>query len=451
MTRDAVIVGGGIAGLAAAWRLRHRDVLLLEAGDRLGGRMRSDPCGEYWLNYGAHLFPAPGSLVDTMARECDLATVPVTGGMMGLAVGATVLERGPVETYPLRLPLALRDRVAFARAGLRVKRALRAYHRLERRYDFEDDRTFGELLGPLPQIRCFCAAHELGSFTAAAAALRVSQPAVAEQVRKLEQALGADLFVRAGRGVVPTEAGRAFAEHAARSLRAVEDAADSVGELAAVRGGTVAVGTFGEPSGWRLDEVATAFLQRHPGVSVRLVGRNSSAIADRVRRGELEAGVVLLPLDDDLLDVRPVVRDEVLYVSAVPARVRRPATIERLAATPLVFYDAESADGDPIRRQLAERAQALGVRLQPKVEVELKDIALRLVAAGVGDTYLPSAYTRAAYYPAGLGTAPFSPPLYDTFAIVTRTGARLSAGVRELLADIEAHMRAVAGELDRSR
>ena len=81
----------GSPGSSAAWRLRHRDVLLLEAGDRLGGRMRSDPCGDYWLNYGAHLFPAPGSLVDGMARECGLETVPVTGGMMGLAVGSTLL------------------------------------------------------------------------------------------------------------------------------------------------------------------------------------------------------------------------------------------------------------------------------------------------------------------------------------------------------------------------
>jgi LysR substrate binding domain len=88
---------------------------------------------------------------------------------------------------------------------------------------------------------------------------------------------------------------------------------------------------------------------------------------------------VLLPIDDHRLDVRPVVRDEVLHVSAHPERTRQPATIERLAAVPLVFYDAESADRDPIRRQLAERAQALGLQLQPKVEVELKDIALRLV------------------------------------------------------------------------
>jgi DNA-binding transcriptional LysR family regulator len=307
-----------------------------------------------------------------------------------------------------------------------------------------------ELLS-LQQLRCFCAAVELGSFTAAAAALRVTQPAVAEQIRKLENALGADLFVRAGRGVVVTDAGRAFAEHATRSLRAVEAAADSVDALGAVRTGTVAIGMFGGPSAWDLDEVAAAFLRRHPDVALRLIGHNSSAIADRVRRGALEAGVVLLPIDDDRLDVRPIVRDEVLYASADPERTRTPVPIERLAATPLVFYDAESADRDPIRRQLAERAQRAGLRLRPKVEVELKDIALRLVAAGIGDTYLPSAYTRAPYYPAGLSTAPFAPALHDTFAIVTRTGARLTPGVRELLGDIEAHMRAVAGRFDEAR
>jgi protoporphyrinogen/coproporphyrinogen III oxidase len=162
MTREVVIVGGGIAGLAAAWRLRHRDVLLLEAGDRLGGRMRSDPCGEYWLNYGAHLFPAPGSLVDGMARDCGLDTVPVMGTMMGLAVGSTLLDRGRVETYPFRLPLSLRDRIAFARAGLKIQRAVARYHAAGQPLDFEDDRTFGAFLGALPPAVhgiFSCAAH----------------------------------------------------------------------------------------------------------------------------------------------------------------------------------------------------------------------------------------------------------------------------------------------------
>ncbi len=85
--------------------------------------------------------------------------------------------------------------------------------------------------------------------------------------------------------------------------------------------------------------------------------------------------------------------------------------MERLAGAPLVFYDAESADSDPIRRQLAERAQAGGVTLRPRVEVEFMDLALRLVAEGIGDTYLPSAYTRAPGYPDGLSTVPFAPAL----------------------------------------
>jgi DNA-binding transcriptional LysR family regulator len=299
----------------------------------------------------------------------------------------------------------------------------------------------------LQQLRCLCAAVELGSFTAAADVLRVSQPAVAEQVRRLEALLGTDLVVRGSRGVVPTEAGRAFAEHGVRALRAVEDAAGAVGDRAALRTGTVALGTFAEPSAWRLDEVVARFGRAHQGVAVRLVGRGSAAVAEQVRRGDLEAGVVLLPVDDDRLDVRPIARDEVLYVSADPARTRRPATIERLARTPLVFYDADQADADPIRRQLAERAQAEGVRVVPAVEVELKDLALRLVAAGLGDTYLPSAYLRQPYVPPGMHTASFRPALYDTFAVVTRRGARLSAGVRALLAEVEAHMERVAAEL----
>ena len=68
-TCDVVVVGGGIAGLATAWHLRDLDVVLLEAGDRLGGRIRSEPRGEVWLNLGAHVFGGAVGLTILLARS----------------------------------------------------------------------------------------------------------------------------------------------------------------------------------------------------------------------------------------------------------------------------------------------------------------------------------------------------------------------------------------------
>jgi protoporphyrinogen/coproporphyrinogen III oxidase len=225
--RDVVVIGGGIAGLSAAWKLRHRDVLLLEAADRLGGRLRSDPRGDYWLNYGAHLFPAPGTLVDSMARDCGLETVPVTGSMMGLAVGSTLLNRGRVETYPFRLPLSVRERLAFATAGLKVQRAVARHQRLTRPAPgdtpadlrarvlaFEDDRTFADFLGDLPP-----AVNEIFSCAARRATAEPSE---------LSAGCGIGLFalvwggkdtliarnLRGGTGRLPAALGRELAERA---------------------------------------------------------------------------------------------------------------------------------------------------------------------------------------------------------------------------------------------
>jgi protoporphyrinogen/coproporphyrinogen III oxidase len=233
--REVVVVGGGIAGLSAAWRLRHRHVLLLEAEDRLGGRLRSDPRGDYWMNYGAHLFPAPGSLVDSMVRDCGLETVPVTGSMMGLAVGSTLLNRGRVETYPFRLPLSLRERIAFAKAGLKVQRAVGSYQRLARTAPaetpgdvrarllaFEGDRTFADFLGPLPPA--------VDAIFACAAHRATAQPS------QLSAGCGIGLFalvwggkgtltarnLRGGTGRLPAELGRELGDRARTGCRVTE-------------------------------------------------------------------------------------------------------------------------------------------------------------------------------------------------------------------------------------
>ena len=99
----------------------------------------------------------------------------------------------------------------------------------------------------------------------------------------------------------------------------------------------------------------------------------------------------MLPVDDEGLEVRPARREEVVYVSRDPGRVREPVTIERLAEAPLILYDAHYGWSDPTRRQLQERAQRAGVQLEPVIEIEDMDAALELTASGLGDTIAPKA------------------------------------------------------------
>jgi hypothetical protein len=175
------------------------------------------------------------------------------------------------------------------------------------------------------------------------------------------------------------------------------------------------------------------FVEMHPSVRVRLVGVNSVDVAAAVAEGSLEAGLVVLPVDAEGLHVTPWVRDEVLYISADPARTAQPVAIDQVGAARLVLYDAQAGWRDPTRRQLAERAALAGVQLDPWIEVEHVEAALNLTARGVGDTIASRAVVAAHHATVPLHAASFDPPLYDTIALVRREGVPLSAATRELV------------------
>jgi DNA-binding transcriptional LysR family regulator len=285
----------------------------------------------------------------------------------------------------------------------------------------------------LQQLEYFLAAARHASFSAAADALHMAQPSLSEQVRRLEAELGVPLFVRTGRRLELTEAGRLLQPRAEQTLAAAEEARESVREVRGLRGGTAAFGTFGSAHHYLLGGLVQEFVRRYPDVRVRVVGQNSSEVADAVRDGRLEAGLVVLPVDDRGLYVRPALREELHYLSAEPARVATPVSIERLAAGPLILYDARWGTADPTRRQLTERAQHAGVVLEPHIEVEYMTAALDLAARGLGDTVAPRSVVEGRGYGRRLGCVSLDPPLYDTFAFITRRNAHLSPATRAFL------------------
>lgn len=301
----------------------------------------------------------------------------------------------------------------------------------------------------LRQLLYFLGAAELGSFTAVAARMMVTQPAVAEQIRQLERFLQVDLFVRLGRGIKLTPAGEEFLVHARRVVSAAEEAENSMAGMRQLLGGTVTFGSFGAPAHYGFAELVRDFAAEHPAVRLRLKGRNSSEVANAVRAGDVEAALVVLPVDDEGIDVEPIARDEVLYTSIDPERTAHPVSIAAVASTPFVLYEAQYGEHDPTRRQFAERAQAEGIRLEPHFEVEHLDTAVQLAAGGIADTYIPRAVTQSAVFPAALSTCSFEPPMYDTFAIITRRGVRISPATRELVRLVVRHMRTVATPIRR--
>lgn len=128
--RDVVIVGGGIAGLTAARELRNLDPLLLEAEDRVGGRVWSRQRGDLALSVGAHMFPPPESIIGQQVTALGLETLPITGSMLNVWSGGRLVRDTRPELLPFRIPMSAAGRVSFARAGLRIKRHADAYMRL---------------------------------------------------------------------------------------------------------------------------------------------------------------------------------------------------------------------------------------------------------------------------------------------------------------------------------
>jgi DNA-binding transcriptional LysR family regulator len=294
----------------------------------------------------------------------------------------------------------------------------------------------------LQQLEYFLASYDRGSFSAAAQELRLAQPSVSEQVRALEAELGVALFTRVGRGLQPTEAGRELRPHAERVLHAVEAARESVVAVRELRGGTASFGIWGHARFYPGMDIVAEFRDRHPNVRIRLLGLNSAEVVDALRNGEVEAGMVALPIDDRGLDVRPVTRDEIVYVSTSRARLRGTIDIRRVSAAPLILPDASYGALDPTRRQLAELAQREGVTIEPEIDVEDIESALDLVALGHGDTVVSHGllWNLGARLPKSVGWAPFAEPLYDTFAFAWRRGAQLSPAAREFLAIAEEQM-----------
>ena len=288
----------------------------------------------------------------------------------------------------------------------------------------------------LHQLTCFLATYEHGSLTAAAEELGYAQPSVSEQIRGLEKSLGVQLFRRVGRGVVPTTVADTLRPHAERVLAAVDDARQAVQSVKAFETGTIRFGMFGTARLYAGAGLVADVLSRYPGVRVELIGQNSMDVQEDLRRGRIEAAMIAVPtVASEGLDITPVARDELVYISADPAHLETPVTAHRLALASLVMPETTWRADDSTRKVLRRMLHETGRNPQTRIEVEDVETAVELVGMGYADSVVPkgAALQLLPRLAPGAGWVSLRPRQYDTFAIVHRAGATLSPAAQLMI------------------
>jgi len=270
----------------------------------------------------------------------------------------------------------------------------------------------------LKQLEYFVRVAEMGSFTKAAMALDVAQPALSRQIRLLEVELRQNLLLRNGRGATPTEAGKLLLEHGRGILHQVARAREELGRVRGALAGRVAIGL--PPSLARVLTVPLTrqFRQQLPEASLSITESLSNSMQEWLVTGRLDIAVLynaqpapeieLIPLDDEelwLVEPRPPGLSE----EPPPA----PVPLAEVARMPLVIPSRPNA----VRMHVETEMAAIGMRPTVTLEIDGVPAILDLVADGAGAALLSHNAVASSIRPSAYRVRRIDPPLRTRVAL----------------------------------
>ena len=234
----------------------------------------------------------------------------------------------------------------------------------------------------LHQLAVLCTVARLGSFTRAAEALYVGQPAVSQQVAALERSLGTPLVERAGRGVRLTEAGHLAVDYGERILRLSEQLRAGIDGLKGLTRGRLVVGAGQTPGDYLLPRVLGAFRRRYPDVAVELEIAGTARVVEWLVRHVYDLGFLGDFVEHRDLEVVPFVEDRVVLFVAPDHDLAqgRPVGLPEVLAAGLLVREPSSAT-----RATGERAlRTAGCEPVPAMELGSNEAVKHAALAGLG-------------------------------------------------------------------
>lgn len=234
----------------------------------------------------------------------------------------------------------------------------------------------------LELYKIFVTVAHAGSFSAGAKELFLTQPAVSQAVQKLEQQLGARLFVRGRKGVTLTQEGQMLFQHALSALQLLDAGEEKLRRVQTLKDGQLRLGAADTITKEFLLPYLSAFRQLHPGIQLQVTNRTSRQLTELLKQGQLDITIVNLPILDERLIVQPILEVHDIFVAGhLFAELEGQfLTPRELAGYPLVMLEREANS----RRYVDDWFAEQGVRLAPEIELGAHELLPSFAAIGFG-------------------------------------------------------------------
>lgn len=239
----------------------------------------------------------------------------------------------------------------------------------------------------LHQLRVFQAAAKNGGFTRASEQLHLSQSTVSQHIKLLEEELGCQLFLRVGKTVLITEAGRVLLQYAETIFRDLKNAEMAVREMSAMQRGTVRLGVGPTTLTHRLPHVLGDYSRRFPNIELIVLAGTTEFLLDALRAQHLDLAVVMRTTTPPGMTVTGLGQEEMIIVVNREHPLARENTVEPadLASLRFILYEKHTAMQNVIDRYF----ESLGITPRIAMEVENNEAIKSLVRVGLGASIMP--------------------------------------------------------------
>ncbi|SOE94291.1 DNA-binding transcriptional regulator, LysR family [Burkholderia sp. D7] len=289
-------------------------------------------------------------------------------------------------------------------------------------------------------VQAFVAIADKGSFQNAADSLHVTQTAITQRLRKLEDFLGVTLVERTTRSIALSLIGRDFLPQARRLLEELGDALLEIRETGKAERGDVSIACVPTVGVQYLPRIMQEYSARYPNNRIKILDHASSAVADAVLRREAEFGINIAGAHHPELMTMPLLEDQYVLICHEdhPLARRRRVAWKQLQPYPLIFAGQVSGN-----RALLDTALGTnGLGLQSFYEVQRSSTAVGLVAERIAAAVVPRLAVQKGAYPNIRTIELVDPVVSRALVLVVRKTARLSPAAQALYDMIK--VRAVA-------